>query len=167
MIGLLISFQGFPQVWLNSIFKTYPKTNKQQQQKTYPRRALHFLTRLQRFLTGCPIETQGGTETSSVQFQNRKDFNKHKSQCQIPLPSSYFKISLKVGCLWTLSREKSLRENLEMQCYPKVGAVLTFLPDCPGSGQVLMVFKIYLKIFFLGEKKLEQVNQLAFFNKRI
>lgn len=53
-----------------------------------------------------------------------------------------------------------------MQCYPKVGAVLTFLPDCPGSGQILMIFKIYLKVFFLGEKKLEQINQVAFFSKR-
>lgn len=44
-------------------------------------------------------------------------------------------------------------ETLQSQHYPKVGAVLTFLPDCPSSGQILMIFEIYLKIFFLSGKK--------------
>lgn len=40
--------------------------------------------------------------------------------------------------------------------YPKVGTVLTFLPYCSSSGQILMVFKIYLKIFFSIDKAMCQ-----------
>ena len=62
-------------------------------------------------------------------------------------------ISLKTWRMQTLLRESNLWETLWSQHYPKEGAVLTFLPDCPRSGQILMVFKIHLKIFFLEEEK--------------